>query len=174
MVNKNTRCLLQGHVSLIGLCLLYFGLVPSITNAFWRKVAAVVQNKASEWAHIEAAWAVRVSLFQYPPRSFSVVQAEEDESKTQLVKRHFRDFRVSGFFLSFFFSFIITEKNETSKAPTKKNMEWDITVVNKNKWKKFICNKSPQLVLKPLPPTNSKWKTNKQTKQNKWSISFNV
>lgn len=171
MVNKNTRRLLQGHVFLNGLCLLYFGLVPPITNAFWRKVAAVVQNKASEWAHIEAAWTVRVSLFQCPPRSFSVVQAEEYESKIQLVKRHFR---VSRFFLSFFFSFIITEKNETSKVPTEKNMEWDIIVVNKNKWKKIICNKSPQLVLKPLPPTNSKWKPNKQTKQHNWSISFNV
>lgn len=120
MVNKNTRCLLQGHVSLIGLCLLYFGLVPSITNAFWRKVAAVVQNKASEWAHIEAAWAVRVSLFQYPPRSFSVVQAEEDESKTQLVKRHFRDFRVSGFFLFFFFLSSLQKKMRLVKHPQRK------------------------------------------------------
>lgn len=47
-------------------------------------------------------------------------------------------------------------KNESVKTPIKKNMETDITMFNKNKWKNYICNNSPQLVLNPLHPTKPK------------------
>lgn len=54
MVSERNRDLLQGHVTLNGLCQCYLGIILCTTDTFWKYVAVEFQNKAAELPHVEA------------------------------------------------------------------------------------------------------------------------
>lgn len=54
MVSERNKDLFQGSVMLTGLCQRCLGIIPCITDTFWKKVVAEVHNKARELPHIEA------------------------------------------------------------------------------------------------------------------------
>lgn len=54
MVSERNRDLVQGHVTLNGLCQCYLGIIPYTTDTFWKNVVAEFQNKAGELPRVEA------------------------------------------------------------------------------------------------------------------------
>lgn len=71
MVSERNRDLLQGHVTLNGLCQCYLGIIPYTAHNFWKNVAAEFWNAAP---HIEVIWTFRGPLSAF-------VQAEKYEKK---------------------------------------------------------------------------------------------